>query len=479
MLLKIALNDWRNLKSDRTLWAIAAVLIGTIAYGVYNGASWVTFQNRTIVAAKAEESDRYAAMKRGIDRANTASKPVPWWTDARVPYAVGYRLGMRYAIMPPAPLAALAVGQSDLLPYYFRVSVNSRDTMMGNDEIENPVHLLSGRFDLAFVIIYLFPLLILALSYNLISAEKEDGTLAMTLSQPVSLRTLVLGKVAFRSAFVLAISAIVSLAGAAASGVNLFTGDALARLLMWIGVVIAYAFFWFGLAIVVNARSYSSATNAMCLAGFWLVFVLLIPSLLNVVVKAAHPVPSRVEMIQAMRRASDQVAAERSRVMSAFLEDHPELAATSPEDATAQYQIRNVATTEELEKRVQPVLDQFDAQVSKQQEVVDRYRFLSPAVMTQAALYDLAGTGVQRYKHFLRLAADFHSTWQGHIQPMMLRSVRLGADDLDQLPKWKFRDEPTWQVLNRVWSNAGGLVLLAAAIVILGITVVSRYRVAG
>jgi ABC-2 type transport system permease protein len=91
----------------------------------------------------------------------------------------------------------------------------------------------------------------------------------------------------------------------------------------------------------------------------------------------------------------------------------------------------------------------------------------------------LAGTGVQRYKHFLRVAAEFHSKWQGHIQPLMLRSVRLGTDDVDQLPTWTFRDEPTNQVLGRVWSNASGLVLLAAAIVALGITVVSRYRVAG
>lgn len=479
MLLRIANNDWRNLKSDRTLWAVAALLACTILYGVHNGASWTRFQKNTIDAAVADEMERHGHIKKGIEDANAGRSAPPSWKDPRNPYAVGYRLGSRYATMPPGPLASLAVGQSDLLPYYFRVTVNSRDTLMGNDEIENPIHLLSGRFDLAFVIIYLFPLMILGLSYNLISGEKEDGTLAMTLSQPVSLRTVALGKIGFRAAFVLGVGAVLSIAGAVLSGVDLFSDGVLSRLAMWIGVVTAYALFWFGLAVAVNARGYSSATNAMALSGFWLVFVLLIPSLLNVVVKTVHPVPSRVEMIQAMRRASDEVVAQRSRVMAEFLEDHPELAPPSSADANAQYAIRVVAITEEMERRVQPVLAAFDEQVDRQQELADRYRLLSPAVLTQAALYDLAGTGVHRYKHFLRLASSYHEQWQGHIQPMMIKSVKLAPTQIDNLPQWRYREEATGTVLGRVWPNFAALGVVGLGVVLLGIQLLRRYPVAG
>jgi ABC-2 type transport system permease protein len=479
MLLRIAKNDWRNLKSDRTLWAVGALLACTILYGVHNGASWVRFQEKTIAGAIADEAERHGQIKKGIEDANAGRTAPPSWKDPRSPYAVGYRLGSRYATMPPAPLASLTVGQSDLLPYYFRVTVNSRDTLMGNDEIENPIHLLSGRFDLAFVIIYLFPLMILGLSYNLISGEKEDGTLAMTLSQPVSLRTVALGKIGFRAAFVLGVGAVLSIAAAILSGVNLSGDGVLLRLAVWIGVVTAYALFWFGLAIAVNARGYSSSTNAMALSGFWLVFVLLVPSLLNVIVKTVHPVPSRVEMIQAMRRASDEVVAQRSRVMAQFLEDHPELAPASSGDANAQYAIRVVAITEEMERRVQPVLAAFDDQVSRQQELADRYRFLSPAVLTQAALYDLAGTGVHRYKHFLRLASDYHEQWQGHIQPMMMKSVKLAPQQIDDLPQWRYREEGTAAVLGRVGPNFAALAAAALGIVVLGVHLVRRYPIAG
>jgi len=190
-------------------------------------------------------------------------------------------MGLRYVSMPPAALGRLAIGQSDLYPYYFKVSTNSNQTFLNNDEVENPVHLLAGRFDLAFVILYLFPLVILAFSYNIVSAEKEAGTLAMTLAQPVTLRKVVLAKVALRATFVIALATILSVAGVVIGGANIFAEGALIRLLFWIGVTTAYGAFWFALAIGINALGRHSATNAMTLAGLWLLFVVIVPSVLK------------------------------------------------------------------------------------------------------------------------------------------------------------------------------------------------------
>ncbi len=93
------------------------------------------------------------------------------WGGARPP---------RWRILPDAPLAIAAVGLSDLYPHAFKVSAGSKDSFLFVDEIANPAHLLSGSFDLAFVIVYLYPLLLLALCYNVLSGEQEQGTLALT-----------------------------------------------------------------------------------------------------------------------------------------------------------------------------------------------------------------------------------------------------------------------------------------------------------
>jgi ABC-2 type transport system permease protein len=478
MIGRIAKHDWRNLKADRTLWAIGLVLAASIGYGVKNGATWVQFQQRTVSGAIAEEGERLAKMKQGIAELNAGRIQLPSWKDPRNAFSAGYTLASHWAVMPPGPLAPLAIGQSDLLPYYFKISLRSRDTILGNDEIENPLHLLSGRFDLAFVIIYLYPLVILTLGYNLISGEKEDGTLAITMSQPVSLRSLSLGKIMFRGAFVLVLATLLSIAGGLLSGVDLRAEGVLPRLAVWIAVVAAYGAFWFTLSVAVNALGRGSSTNALTLAGCWLAFVLLIPSLLNVAIKTAHPVPSRVEMIQAMRAASDEIFAQRSKLMARYLEDHPELTGASS-DTMAKLALRNVAMMEETERRVQPVLDRFDRQLTLQQNLVDRYRFLSPAILTQAALYDLAGSNTFRYKHFLELVDDFHRQWRNYFFPLMLKGVNLSESDIARMPRFQFQEEASSTVLTRVSSALVGLVVLTAIILVAAARMLGHYPIAG
>ena len=77
-----------------------------------------------------------------------------------------------------------------------------------------------GRFDLAFVVVYLLPLLVLALSFNVLSEEREQGTLALTLSQPVSARGVVAAKLAFRALLVVGMVLAVSLAGILVAGAS-------------------------------------------------------------------------------------------------------------------------------------------------------------------------------------------------------------------------------------------------------------------
>jgi ABC-2 type transport system permease protein len=477
MLWQIMQYDWRNLSADRTLWAVAAILAAAIGYGAYNGAAWVRFQSETLRNAATEERDRLDTVKRDIDAANAGRITPPAFLDPRSPAALGRRLGPRYAAMPPAPLAPLAIGQSDLYPYYFKVSTASKDTFLNNDEVEHPVHLLSGRFDLAFVILYLYPLLILALSYNLLSGEKEAGILALTLSQPVSLRTLVTGKLALRFLFVVALAVGLSLAGVLIGGADLSADGWLPRLALWVGVVAAYGAFWFAAAIGINALGASSATNAMALSGIWLGLVLLVPSLLNVFIKVAHPVPSRVELINSMRDASSEASAQGSKLLARYLEDHPELANEGANKGD--FYVVGIAVQDEIEKKMQPVLEQFDRQLGNQQALLDRYRYLSPAIVTQSALNDLAGTSVHRYQHFLALADKFHREWRTWFTPRTIKAVKLTAADVGALPSFRFEEEPAGAVLTRVVGAFAGLVAPTLLVMGLAGAALRRYRVVG
>lgn len=477
MLTRIMQHEWRSLVADRTLWIIAPLFALLIGYGVYNGAAWVNFQRSTLDAAQQEERERFAKAKTEVAAIEQGGQPASAFANPRLPSVAAGRTAPRYATLPPAPLAALSVGQSDLYPYYFKVSSQSKQTFTNNDEIENPTNLLAGRFDLAFVVIYLYPLLILALSYNLLSSEREQGTLQMMMAQPVGLRAFVTGKVGLRALVVLALAVGFSLAGFLFGGGSV-AGGAWLRLLLWMGIVAGYGAFWFALAIAVNAFGKSSATNALALAGLWLVFVLLIPSLLNVAVTTIYPVPSRVEMVQATRRASAEATAKGSQLLSKYLEDHPELTAGKQADPS-DFVTRSLAIQSETERLMQPVIDHFDRQVLGQQALVDRFRFLSPAIVTQAALNDIAGTGVARYRHFLALVDDFHQRWRAHFTPRIVQKALLSTGDYDRFPSFSFWEEPLDVVANRVLGGLLGLLVPALVIGWLSLRALHRYQLAG
>jgi ABC-2 type transport system permease protein len=473
---RILHHEWRALTSDATLWALVGIFALSIGYGTWNGVRWVGFQKAAIAEAQREERERIAAHETEIQRINRERAAVSPFADPRNPEAVGRRMGGRYAIMPPTALAALTIGQSDLLPYYFKMTTDAKETVTAAAELENPQRLLTGRFDLAFVLIYLYPLLILALSYNLLSAEKEQGTLALALSQPVSLRTLALAKVTLRLLVLLTTIVLLSVAAFIIGGVDVTSPDALARIPFWFVATAAYGLFWFALAVAVSALGRGSATNAMALAATWLVLVVLLPSALNLLATSLYPVPSRVEMVQAVRAASDEANAEGSKALAKYYEDHPELAGGGADQAMNDFNIIRVAVNAEVERRVRPVLDQFDRQLASQQRLIERVRFLSPAIVMQDALNDISGTGISRHRHFMTQVSEYHQRWRNYFVPLVFRKAQL--ESFAEIPRFSFVEEELAAAAGRVTVSLGAMLLPTLLVAAVGVHCLRRYPIA-
>lgn len=468
LLRRIMRHEARLLAADRTLLVVALILAAVVGYGVYNGASWAGFQRATLDAAQREEAARYDDLRSRLGSPG----------DARTLPAdqVGLTLGARYAAMPPGPLAALVIGQSDLYPYYALVTTANRQSVLAHDELENPTHLLSGRFDLGFVVVALYPLVILALCYNLLSGEREQGTLVLVLSQPVGRRTLVLGKVLARGLAVVGLAVAIAVGGYLLAG-GPTSADGLTRLALWLAVVVAYGAFWFALAVAVNALGRGSATNALALAGTWFLLVAIVPAAAALVVRVAYPVPSRVELIQAVREASDQAKADGPKLSARFLEAHPEL--TRGQEEAKEFAVQSLAVQEAAEAGVADVLRRFETQLDHQQSVVDQLRFLSPAIAALETLQDVAGTGSVRYTHFARQVESFQERWRDAFRPRILRGEPIRSDDLAKLPGFTFQEEPLAAVAARAAIGLTGLVIPTLIVGALGLAGLRRYPVVG
>jgi ABC-2 type transport system permease protein len=470
-------HEWRTLGSERTLWPSLTLLAVMLTLGLANGRSWVAFQEQTLSEARLEETRRLDRIRQQLAAPDAIKTPAA--EDPRSPATFGNTLGVRTAVMPPAPLGVLSVGQSDLYPHYFKVSTRGRDTFINNDEIENPLNLLAGRFDAAFVIVYLFPLLILGLSYHLLAGEREQGTLAMVMAQPVTLASLAFGKIVARAAVVLGCAVVFSLAGALVVPATSAASGAIPRLLAWCLLVVAYGAFWFSLAVAVNALGLNSSTSAVALAFAWILFVVVAPSAMNVAAQSMYPVPSRVEMVQTMRDASRDATAQGSRLLARYFEDHPEMmpGGANKEDF-ARFDATAYAVQDEIARRVQPVIDDFDDRLARQQALVDRLRFLSPAVVVYEALNDVAGTSMSRYRHFLTQVNAFHQDWQQYFIPRALAKASMSVEAMDTMPAFEFVEEPLAQTLAKAGWGFVGLLIPCLIATALSASWLRRYEVA-
>jgi ABC-2 type transport system permease protein len=479
---------------ERAFWVLTALLLGLIGVAAWTGRTWVGQQRATLAAIEEHDARLYERLAEQVRRLDARGRPpdarpvagMAWYLldttgdpapaphlDPRRPEAAGSEwVAARHAVLPPEPFAALAIGQGDLYPYYARVTIRTKPAMINSDEIENPVTLLSGRFDLAFVLVFCWPLMALPMLYDLLSRERDDQTLPLVLAQPVPLRAILLAKALVRGGMLAALT-IVAAVGALAAVGAIADGPSMARAGMLAAGILAHAVLWVGVAVAINAAGWRSARNAMTFAGIWLAWVFAIPAVLNVAVSSLASVPSRVELVTAMREATNAAGGDVGRLVAYYYEEHPELA--PPQTTPERNAVRSIALQEAAERRVEPLVRAFDARVRDQRRLAARLAWLSPAILLQAAMNELAGTSTARYELFATQLDAYHASWRAFFYPRIYAGRTLTADDYARLPRFTYQVERPAQVAARAGVNLGGIAAAGAALFALAARMLRRY----
>ena len=436
--------EFRLLARERAAWVLLALFAAALVYGIWNGGR-VAVRQREAATALTQDSDEFLSqVKQALGQ------------QAIDPKAVAGRGTM--AVLPPAPLPLLATGQSDLSPGHESVVLwklaSSGDT---RSELENPSHLLAGRFDLAFVLVWLYPLFLLALVYDLMAGDRESGTLRLALAQGITAWRWMARRALARSLPLL----MLAMLGTLAAGVFGGPGGVGSRLMLALAVVLAYGVFWVALAIAVNAVARSAASAATSLGAAWVLLVLVAPTLLNVTVETLYPTPSRPELVSAGRKASGDAEKRGGELLNSFYRDHPELA---PPGQQADFAAQHLTVQTEVGRAVEPVRQKFDEQLAQQQAAVGRWRFVSPAIAAHEALTDLAGTGYWRHRAFREQVAAFKKTVSDFYTPKIHLKQTLTMADYERLPRFAFREEATAAWLNRTGTGLAGMLAFAGVL---------------
>jgi ABC-2 type transport system permease protein len=365
------------------------------------------------------------------------------------------------ALLPPAPLSALAIGPGDVYPNYIKVTARSLDALVSGDQIEHPLAVASGQFDVAFVTLFLYPLLILALSFDLTASERDQGTLRMVLAQPVTLRDVVAGKLIVRAMALLVPLLLIPIATAAL--LSAIDGEFWRRAALWSIAITAYGAIWHGVALLVNARGLNAPANALVLAGVWLLFAVVGPSTVNLLIAIRYPMPSRVEAAVQARAATQEATVQGSRQLGQFLQDHP-TSGNVGREGMRQFALLQAERDRRVADRLHAVESTFNAQLERQLRMASWLSVLSPTMIAQGVLLDAAGTSRPRFDRFREAAASFQERWRAYFEPRVLDAATLTPAEYAAAPTFSYVDEAIGPVVRR---TAMPIFVMAAAAVLL------------
>lgn len=421
--------ELKKMISDRTLLVLSVLLFLFSLLSIFNGSEWINFQLKNI--DKIETGQRFKQEKHIKDISDYNAEHA--FIGIGAPHNVS-SIGtytMHYIVKPPHPNALFSIGQSDLYPYYIRFSSIDRSNMLINEEIVNPVNLLIGKLDFAFFVVYLLPLLIIAMTYELLASEKESGTFTLLrIYQPKTLKFLFL-KWLFRVLWLLAVLYIGIL-----TGVLVFSPFSLTQYdsgtLTIIGFTTIYVLFWFALCFAVNMFGKNSLFNGIVLTMFWLFIVFLLPTVINTGMEKRYPLPSRNKQIVRQREIKEAIDEEDT--YHDYLKKHPEYQAfksdTVGNSIITEWYPAYIVTSAAIDSINHLDEVKFSRTLSMQENGLEKMSIISPSLMTNLAFNKIGHNSMRDYENFKDDSKTAHQRWRIFVYDKILRGETFRTEDL-------------------------------------------------
>lgn len=456
---------------NRSKWlGILIIGIGILfAFATYNGTNNVNKRKTDITQLQEDLNESDRTMVTTLSQLENGEEVnVPQWKLPSKPMNVGYR-HPRLAIMKPDVLSFIATGQSDMYTHVKRPKAYGNNFALDYSEMVNPVQLVLGTFDLAFVIIYILPLLIIAFTFNVLSQEKERGTLKLLGAQPISVLKWLTHKMMVRYIVFTLITILILLATMRMFNPMVFNGNS--QVISLVLIITGYILFWFVLSFIVNIKINDSSKNAFMLIGGWLLIVMILPATINQIGSTLYPTPSRLKMINEIRWAKKVNEKMQDVIMSNYLKDHPELAQGRGEEEFGFWH-NYFASEKVMEEKTAPLLEKYDLQLQKQQDLIRMFTYLSPAILMQQSLNNLAGTSEKHYNSYKKQVFEFSKTWRAFFIPMLFNGQDFTIKDYKNLPQFIYENK----VLNKTWADTLIILLMNGLVLIVFLGKTFKYK---
>ena len=259
----------------RSPFKIISILLYIIAviYGCQNGYNLFKKHNKEIISIKVDYDksidkmlDKYDEIENGTLNNSRRDPTTPYWAIWNTP---------SYAFKYPSSMMVFSLGQSEQYGYYKRVT--NWSSTFDNDlaeEIANPERLAMGTLDFNFVLIYLTPILLIILLFNIGGLEKDLNFDNLIYVNNISKKNWLLSRFSFYFVLLNIILFVLLIPYGLLSAV--FQNEAISFLKLSL-LILIYNLIWFLIFYLINYWGKNSPDHAIKMISTWLVFCIIIP----------------------------------------------------------------------------------------------------------------------------------------------------------------------------------------------------------
>jgi len=344
-----------------------------------------------------------------------------------------------FTVHEPSRLAPLSLGLRDVNPFNLKVRMLTLEGQLYDSDISNPATLALGNFDLSFLLVFLYPLLIIAFTHNTLSAEQEQGTWNLICSQSVSPLKILAIKVGIRFSAIAGVWLLTLLV----SGFWLRLPPLLVdrRFGFAALVSLSYLLFWFAASLLVMSFKRSSNFNALALLGVWLTLTILVPAGLNVGLSTLLPVPEALEVTVRQREGyHQQWDRPKAETMRRFFLRYPEYASfQAPPDRFSwgwYYAAQHLG-----DEDAATASSQFREKLRRRQQWTWRLAWLIPTINAQASFNHIAQTDLVNHLAYLDSVRGFHEQMRKFFYQYILCDGPAPDVSWRRLPQHRYSDE--------------------------------------
>ena len=333
------------------------------------------------------------------------------------------------------PVTSLAIGQRDVNPSIQSVTIRGLEGQKYDSELNNPNNLLSGNIDFSFVLIYLFPLLIIAFSYNLVSEEKESGTWKIVATQSENTFFYILKLFYIRILSLMALLTIVLFIAV------LFLNIPFDKsLLTFYSIGFLYILFWFAVCFFIVSLQKNSNFNAVILLTNWLFLIIILPATINTYIVNQYPIPEALELTVKQRNAyHEKWDMDKKITMDKFYNHYPQFAHYSlpnTEFSWLWYYAMQQAGDDDSAKQSQELENKLE-QRNRTSQLIAQF---IPTLHAQIQLNEIAKADLGNQLLFLKETKQFHEKMRLYFYPKIFDNADVSKENWSKFKVETYND---------------------------------------